>query len=68
MKVDLLIIATNKYIRFLQLLISNADTFFLKGQEATYFVFTNKDIQIESKRNVFKIDEIFSNPKFKQVF
>lgn len=55
-KVGLLIIATNKYIRFLQPIISSADNFFLKDQEVTYFVFTNKDIEINSSRNVIKID------------
>ena len=44
MKVGLLIIATNKYIQFLQPLIESADNHFLKNQEVTYFVFTNKDI------------------------
>jgi histo-blood group ABO system transferase len=55
-KVGLLIIATNKYTQFLQPLISSADNFFLKDQEVTYFVFTNKDIEINSSRNVIKID------------
>ena len=56
MKVGLLIIATNKYIQFLQPLISSADDFFLKDQEVTYFVFSNQDIQIEANRNVVRID------------
>ena len=51
-KVGLLIIATNKYTQFLQPLISSADEFFLKDKEVTYFVFTNKDIEIQSSRNV----------------
>ena len=55
-KVGLLIIATNKYTQFLQPLISSADNFFLKDQEVTYFIFTNKDIEINSSRNVIKID------------
>lgn len=55
-KVGLLIIATNKYTQFLQPLISSADEFFLKDKEVTYFVFTNKDIEIQSSRNVIKID------------
>jgi histo-blood group ABO system transferase len=55
-KVGLLIISTNKYNRFLQPLISSADEFFLKNQEVTYFIFTNKDIQTESNRSVVKID------------
>lgn len=56
MKVGLLIIATNKYIQFLQPLIESADKYFLPNQEVTYFVFTNKDINIESSRDIVKID------------
>lgn len=56
MKVGLLIIATNKYIQFLQPLIESADNHFLKNQEVTYFVFTNKDININSNRNIVKVD------------
>jgi len=52
MKVGLLIIATNKYIEFLQPLIKTADEFFLKGYEVTYFIFTNKDIYIETYRDI----------------
>lgn len=55
-KIGMLVIATNKYTQFLQPLISSADEFFLKNQEVTYFVFTNKDIEIESNRSVVKID------------
>ena len=55
-KVGLLVIATNKYTRFLQPLISSADEFFLNDCEVTYFVFTNKDIDIQSSRNLVKID------------
>ena len=54
-KVGLLVIATNKYTRFLQPLISSADEFFLNDCEVTYFVFTNKDIDIQSSRNLVKI-------------
>lgn len=52
MKVGLLIIATNKYIEFLQPLITSADKWFLNGQEVTYFVFTNQNIEIETNRKV----------------
>lgn len=55
-KIGLLIIATNKYIQFLNNLISSADEYFLKDQKVTYFVFTNQNIKIESSRNVVKID------------
>jgi histo-blood group ABO system transferase len=56
MKVGLLIIATNKYIDFLQPLISSADQFLLSNHDVTYFIFTNQEIEINSKRNVVKID------------
>ena len=55
MSVGLLIIATNKYVSFLQPLIESADKFFLLNQEVTYFIFTNVDIDITSSRNVIKI-------------
>lgn len=61
MKIGLLIIATNKYIQFLQPLISGADKFFLKNHEVTYFVFTNQDINIESDRPVVKIETQHKN-------
>jgi histo-blood group ABO system transferase len=54
-KVGMLVIATNKYIQFLQPLISSADNFFLKDQEVTYFIFTNQDIEIETNRSVVRI-------------
>lgn len=56
MKVGLLIIATNKYIDFLQPLITSADQFFLPNQEVTYYVFTNQEVNINSNRKVVKID------------
>jgi histo-blood group ABO system transferase len=56
MKIGLLIIATNKYIQFLEPLIDSADKFFLPNQEVTYFIFTNKDIEIISNRNIVKIE------------
>jgi histo-blood group ABO system transferase len=55
MKVGLLIIATNKYIQFLQPLIESADKFFIPGN-VTYFIFTNKDVELLSNRNIIKID------------
>lgn len=56
MKIGLLIIATNKYVQFLQPLINSADNFFLNGLDVTYFVFTNQDINIKSNRNIHIID------------
>lgn len=61
MKIGLLVIATNKYIQFLQPLITGADKFFLKNHEVTYFVFTNQDINIESDRSVVKIETEHKN-------
>lgn len=55
MSVGLLIIATNKYVSFLQPLIESADKFFLLNQEVTYFIFTNVDTEIKSSRSVVKI-------------
>lgn len=55
MKIGLLIIATNKYTIFLQQLITSADKFFCKNDEVTYYIFTDKNIEIESARNVVKI-------------
>lgn len=52
MKIGLLIIATNKYIQFLQPLISSADNFFLNNQDVTYYIFTDRDIQIETSRKL----------------
>ena len=57
--IGLLIIATNKYISFLDNLLSSADEYFLQDQNVEYFVFTNHDaIEIKSKRkiNLIKIE------------
>lgn len=56
MKVGLLIIATNKYLYFLQNLIESADKYFLPNQDVTYFIFTNQDIEIKTDRKVFKVN------------
>lgn len=52
LNIGLLIIATNKYIEFLQPLISSADNFFLKNQNITYFIFSNIDTKIISQRKI----------------
>lgn len=57
-KIGLLIIATNKYTDFIQPLIDSADKFFLNGYDVTYYLFVNKDIDIDSNRNIVKIDTI----------
>ena len=51
-KIGLLIIATNKYTIFLQPLISGADTYFLSNHDVTYFIFTDHNIEISTKRNI----------------
>lgn len=56
MKIGLLIIATNKYSQFLQPLITSADKFFVKNEDVTYFIFTNQNLEIESNRNIIKIN------------
>lgn len=43
MKIDLLIIATNKYLRFVDALLKSADRFFMNGHDVTYHVFTDQD-------------------------
>lgn len=55
MNVGLLIICTNKYIRFLTPLIESADKFFLKNQSVTYFIFTDKEVELETNRNLVVI-------------
>jgi histo-blood group ABO system transferase len=63
-KIGLLIIATNKYVRFLNDLISSADSFFCRNDEVTYFIFTDKDIKIDSNRNI----EVIETPHKKWPF
>jgi histo-blood group ABO system transferase len=55
MKIGLLIIATNKYVSFLEDLISGADKFFLNGEDVTYFIFTNQEISVDTNRNIKKL-------------
>lgn len=56
--VGLLIVATGKYIQWVQPLIDSADTFFLNDCKVTYFIFTdvqeylNQEKQFESTRQV----------------
>jgi len=56
MKIGLLIIATNKYVQFLQPLIDSADEHFLKDEDVTYFIYTNQQINIKTKRNIQSFD------------
>lgn len=55
-KIGLLIIATNKYSQFIQPLISSADKFFLKNHNVTYFVFTNQELNIDTERNIERVE------------
>lgn len=54
MKIGLLIIATHKYSKFIAGLISSADNYFMNQSEydVTYFLFTDKQQHVRSKRNV----------------
>lgn len=52
LKVGLLIIATNKYINFLNELITSADRYFLNNYKVTYFIFSNQDIKLDTLREV----------------
>lgn len=74
-KIGLLLICTNKYYDFLDKIIESADKYFLEEYSVTYYIFSNLDIKIKSKRPIctIKIDhkkwpwmtlgryEIFSN-------
>jgi histo-blood group ABO system transferase len=52
-KIGLCIVATGKYIQFVQQLIESADLYFLPNHDVTYFVFT--DGEPESHKNMIKI-------------
>lgn len=53
LNVGLLIIASNKYISFLNDLLTTADEYFLQDQNVEYFVFTDHEtINTESKRKI----------------
>lgn len=52
MKIGLLIIATNKYTQFAQNLISSADKWFLPSRNVTYFIFSNKELNLNSNRKI----------------
>ena len=57
--IGLLIIATNKYVCFLQQLLESADNFFLTKQNVTYFIFSDKELSfLNSKRKIIttKVD------------
>lgn len=54
--VGLLFIATNQYINFLPQVIASADENFFLYSNVNYYIFTNKDFSISSKRKITKID------------
>lgn len=61
-KVGLLLIATNKYIDFLQQLVTSADKYFLSNCEVTYYIFTNHTtVNLETNRQ-FQIIPIEHKP------
>jgi len=49
-KIGLLIIATNKYVSFLENLIKSADSYFLTSQNVKYFIFSNHKIHLNTNR------------------
>jgi histo-blood group ABO system transferase len=57
-KVGLLVIATNKYISFVDPLVESADKWFLPECDVTYCVFTNNSKQLNTHRqfNILNID------------
>lgn len=50
-KIGLLIIATNKYVEFLNKLLISANKNFCLDHDVTYFIFTNKKVEINVHRN-----------------
>lgn len=53
--VGLLMIATGKYDQFIQGLITSADKYFLNDNDVVYYIFTDSDCEIQSRRPVVKI-------------
>lgn len=48
----LLIICTGKYDVFLKPLLESADKYFLKGEDVTYFVFSDKPVDFKCERRI----------------
>jgi len=55
MKVGLLLIATNKYIQFLNPLVESADRYFCTNHEVTYYVHTNQNFEVNTYRDIVAI-------------
>jgi len=53
--VGLIMIATGKYDRFIQGMISSADNYFLNDYDVSYYIFTDSNAEIVSRRPVIKI-------------
>ena len=65
MKVNLLIIATNKYTQFLPALLRSLKNNFLTSEDVTYSIFTDKPYQVReqnsfhnSRMNIFEIEHL----------
>ncbi len=54
-KVGLMLIATGKYHRFIQSIVSSADNFFLKDCDVTYYLFSDAHQKVHSSRNAVQI-------------
>lgn len=54
--VGLILIATNKYKKYVQPLISSADKYFLKDCNVTYYLFSDEEQEYVSDRSVIKIN------------
>lgn len=56
--VGLAVMATGKYIQFVEPLIESAEKFFCKGHNITYFIFTDgKDEKLSNRKNVVLIHQ-----------
>ena len=55
MHTGLIIIATHKYKRFLQPLITSADRFFIPEGRVTYFIYTDEVVPLHSRREIMYI-------------
>jgi histo-blood group ABO system transferase len=56
-KIGFLVLATNKYTRFIPDLIKGADEFFLRNYEVEYFIFTDdKTLDVDTERKVHIIN------------
>jgi histo-blood group ABO system transferase len=55
-KIGLLLVATNKYISFVDQLVESADKWFLSNCDVTYCVFTNNSKNVNTLRSVNMLD------------